>query len=113
MKRLAPILIALLVFCILPCYAQNANKRLILKDGSYQLVSQYQVVGDRVRYKSAERGGEWEELPKDLVDWAATDKWNKEHEPGALAAAGLCFLFLGNSHRQNSPERLLAEAYSG
>jgi hypothetical protein len=87
MKRLAPILIALLVFCILPCFAQNANKRLILKDGSYQVVSQYQVVGDRVRYKSAERGGEWEELPKDLIDWPATEKWNKEHEPGALAAA--------------------------
>jgi len=87
MKRLAPILIALLFFCILPCFAQNANKRLILKDGSYQVVSQYQVVGDRVRYKSAERGGEWEELPKDLIDWPATEKWNKEHEPGALAAA--------------------------
>jgi hypothetical protein len=87
MKRLASILIALLVFCCLPSLAQNANKRLILKDGSYQVVSAYQVVGDRVRYKSAERGGEWEEIPKDLIDWPATDKWNKEHEPGALAAA--------------------------
>lgn len=87
MKRLAPILIAVLVFSVLPCLAQNANKRLILKDGSFQVVSQYQVVGDRVRYKSAERGGEWEEVPKDLIDWPATDKWNKEHEPGALVEA--------------------------
>ena len=87
MKRLASILIAVLVLCILPCLAQTANKRLILKDGTYQVVSQYQVVGDRVRYKSAERGGEWEEVPSNLIDWPATDKWNKEHEPGALAAA--------------------------
>jgi hypothetical protein len=87
MKRLASILIAVLMLCTLPGHAENGNKRLILKDGSYQVVSQYQIVGDRVRYKSAERGGEWEELPKDLVDWAATDKWNKEHDPANMAAA--------------------------
>jgi hypothetical protein len=54
------------------------NHRLILKDGSYQIVRQYQVVGDRVRYLSLERG-EWEELPNDLVDWAATRKWEQNH----------------------------------
>jgi hypothetical protein len=54
------------------------NHRLILKDGSYQLVRDYQVVGDRVRYLSQERG-EWEELPSDLIDWDATKKWEKEH----------------------------------
>jgi hypothetical protein len=36
------------------------NHRLILKDGTYQIVRQYQVMGDRVRYMSLERGGEWE-----------------------------------------------------
>src|SRR5271170_3986755 len=64
-------------------FAQTPNKRLILKDGSYQIVKQYQVVGDQVRYISAERGGEWEELPASLVDWAATDAWAKAHAPGA------------------------------
>ena len=54
------------------------NHRLILKDGSYQVVRQYEVVGDRVRYLSQERGG-WEEMPSNLVDWEATRKWERDH----------------------------------
>lgn len=49
------------------------GKKLVLKDGNYQIVRDYERLGDRVRYMSAERG-EWEELPASMVDWEATAK---------------------------------------
>ena len=60
--------------------------RLILKDGSYQMVISYRVLGDRVRYRSAERNGEEEDLPLSLVDLPATRAWEHAHDPAALAA---------------------------
>ena len=59
--------------------AQPHRTRLILKDGSYQVIGSYKVVGNRVQYTSAERGGEMEEIPLDLVDLAATKKWAQQH----------------------------------
>ncbi|HMF52704.1 MAG TPA: hypothetical protein VK593_00035 [Edaphobacter sp.] len=57
--------------------------RLILKDGSYQIVMSYRVVGDRVRYVSAERGGAEEEIPAGLVDFDATKRWEARHSQTA------------------------------
>ena len=50
-----------------------ANQKLCMKDGTFQIVSTYEVQGDRVRYFSVERG-EWEEVPADLVDFDATKR---------------------------------------
>lgn len=89
------ILPAILLLALIPALAQDdqephrqvitpdapglaRNHRLILKDGSYQMVRKYEVVGDRVRYLSLERG-DWEELPDNLVDWDATRKWEQRH----------------------------------
>jgi hypothetical protein len=49
------------------------GKKLVLKDGTFQLVRDYRRNGERVRYLSAERG-DWEEIPAAVVDWDATAK---------------------------------------
>jgi hypothetical protein len=53
--------------------------RLILKDGSYQVVMSYRIVGAIVHYVSAERGGAEEEIPVALVDFDATKRWEQQH----------------------------------
>jgi hypothetical protein len=64
-RRLAAALL-LMVFS-----AWAANIKLYLKDGTFNLVREYQVQPDRVRYYSVERG-EWEEIPLEMVDLKRT-----------------------------------------
>ncbi len=56
---------------------QQANERLILKDGSFQSVVKFELQGDRVHYLSAERY-EYEDIPASLIDWDATKKYNDD-----------------------------------
>ena len=62
------------------------GKKLVLKDGSFQLVRGYSRNGERVRYLSAERGA-WEEIPAAMVDWDATAQAEvaEKNEEEALA----------------------------
>jgi hypothetical protein len=66
--------------------ATNPHRiHLILKDGNYQIVMSYKIVGNVVRYVSAERGGAEEEIPLSLVDLEATQRWEKQHaQPGPI-----------------------------
>jgi len=68
------------------CLLSAATVKLYLKDGSYQLVREYQVDTDRVRLYSVDRD-EWEEMPLSLVDLAKTRAEIKEREDIAKESA--------------------------
>jgi hypothetical protein len=68
-----------LTLAALALAAWAANVRLYLKDGTYQMVREYQVQNDRVRYYSVERS-DWEEIPLDLVDLKRTETEASERQ---------------------------------
>ena len=56
--------------------AQAQTQALFLVDGTRMTVREYEVVDDRVRYFSSERG-QWEEVPAAIVDFERTKTHNR------------------------------------
>jgi hypothetical protein len=63
------------------------GKKLVLKDGNFQVVREYERKGERVRYFSLERGA-WEEIPAAMVDWDATAKAQADSDKASEALLG-------------------------
>jgi hypothetical protein len=75
------------------------GKKLILKDGSVQLVREYQVIDDRVRFYNTERS-QWEEMPAALVDWDATKQSEADQKKNDAA-------LLSSVHKQEQARRVM------
>jgi hypothetical protein len=75
------------------------GKKLILKDGSVQLVREYQVMDDRVRFYNTERS-QWEEMPASLVDWDATKQSEADQKKNDAA-------LLSSVHKQEQARRVM------
>ena len=74
------------------------GKKLFLKDGSYQIIREYQRNGDHVRYYSLERG-DWEEIPASMIDWDATLKEAAAEDKAAAA-------MVDKIHKQEEAKRM-------
>lgn len=72
----------LLFFLAFVLTLSAANFKLYLKDGGYQLVREYKVEGDRVKFYSVERS-DWEEIPLALVDLKRTTAETTERKEEA------------------------------
>ena len=68
-----------------PGAALPRGKKLMLKDGNFQLIREYHLDGDRVRYYSLD-SLQWEEMPAELVDWDKTKKVETEEAKEDAAA---------------------------
>lgn len=58
--------------------------KLMLKGGGYELVSKYEIQGNRVRYYSLDRS-QWEVIPTSIVDWNATKQTEDSEEKNQAA----------------------------
>jgi hypothetical protein len=105
--RLTTAVLALILFSLAqaPTTIQIQTRRLILRDGTYQSITKYEIQGERIRYFSAERG-EWEEVPKSLIDWDATAKFQQDSQQGKLAPEAI------ELDRQIEAERKVEQARS-
>lgn len=72
--------------------------KLMLKDGTFQVVREYQRDGERVRYYSLERG-DWEEIPASMIDWEATAKAKADAEKSSSA-------LVASVHHQEEAKRM-------
>jgi hypothetical protein len=77
------------------------GQKLILTDGTFQLVREYKVEGDRVRYYSID-SSQWEQIPTAMVDWEATKR--VEADEARTDAA-----FLARVHKQESARQAVPQ----
>lgn len=77
------------------------GKKLMLTDGSFQLVREYKIEGNRVRYYSID-SSQWEQIPLAMVDWEATKK--VEAEQANVDAA-----LVAKVHRQEAARVAVAQ----
>jgi hypothetical protein len=76
----------ILLFLISAVLLFGDTFKLFLKDGDYHLVREYKIEGDRISYYSTERG-EWEEIPKALVDLEKTERERNANNEETLKQA--------------------------
>jgi hypothetical protein len=62
---------ALLLSFLFALTLTAANLKLYTTDGEYQIVREYSVMGDRVRFYSVDRS-DWEEVPSSMIDLKRT-----------------------------------------
>ncbi len=78
----AKIFAVVVILTSLATLADAQRITLYLSDGDKIVVREYKTEGDRVLYFSIERG-QWEEIPKDLIDLERTTEVNKRIQDAA------------------------------
>src|SRR5690242_8832197 len=69
----------ILLFLAVAIASWAANVKLYMNDGSFQIVREYKVENDRIRFYSVERS-DWEEVPKEMVDLKRTESEAKSRQ---------------------------------